>query len=144
MSLFGRCTINILYTTAKGTILPVGFWQAIYCQMHPELTNRWNVSYVRMPLKPFIIAFPLCQQTSHIPVLEPVPGSTPCLVYVLLFSPRALEVCSFGWASSMQAHHFTQSLASPTLLDFGKHHASSYFLWDKLLRVEEQRVGWDL
>lgn len=77
MSLFGLLLIFYILPQKKKTRLPVGFWQAIYCQMHPELTNRWNVSYVRMPLKSFIIAFSLCQQTSHVPVLEPVPGRIP-------------------------------------------------------------------
>ena len=118
-------TLLLLYITAKETTLPIRLWKTVFRQMHPELSNWWNAmynifSYVRMSLKPFTIPFPLCQQTSHTPVLKPVPGSIPvsCICPPILFSPGPLEVCSFCCSTLGQfcasPHHFTKSLASPT------------------------------
>lgn len=114
---------------------------------------KYNVQYiflvsVRMSLKAFATPFPLCQQTSHMPALKPIPGSTTVSALFCLcppgLSPGPWMLAAAGvalWASSMQAHCIW--LVSGFCHHFcteAKHHARGYSLGGKLLPMEDR--GW--
>lgn len=90
---------------------------------------------------------PFCQQTSHRPTLQPVPRGTTvsalsCICHPFLVSPGPLDVysrcCSTLGHFCASPHYSDKSLLLPPLCTYVKHQASSYFLWGKLIPMEDR------